>query len=365
MMYFSSNESLVSFLSRQVDNPNKINGQNEPLSLFVQLFSYSIPDPDFAKLGCNRPIFDTQTKLESLNTHVLFERVQRNCAACSPSVVERISEYACAMMRKVQTKLQTSSRDQLGDITSSEQNLEYALRALVNISLSYRWCTENGVVAPVYTSAQPCVSCQLNSVTMKFIQKLLPLKELMPKLRWLGKCHARLSLLISDLGQHPCHCPCKSGTPVGNEVLKNVKKIISAPFLNLAGTPMMAAVVRRVSHIQITPVSSPIGSPKVGSPKNPTPRLPSLDIGDSHMAFKDSSHTPIWKQRSDKLPSDQSAGSQGTPREAERWSLKWVSPPQTEPPSHSASAPPAPEPTCCQNILSALRSWQDGRDGDK
>ena len=346
MMYFSSNENLVSFLSKQVDNPNQKVGTNVSLSLFVQLFSYSIPDPDLAKLRGNRPIFDTQTKLESLNTHVLVEKVQRNCAACSPAVVERIFDYASDMIQNVER----SSRDQQCDITSSEQNLEYALCALVNISLSYRWCIENGVVADAYSSAQSCVSCQLNSVTMKLIRKLLPLKKLMPKLRSLGTFDARLSLLISDWWyriERPFMCPCSSGNAVGHEELKDVKKIVSARFLDLAGTTKMhAGLARRLSDVQ-SPVLSPTDSPKIGSPTTPKPGLPFLDIGHSHVTFKDTSQH--------ENPSPQSAGN----REVGNWSSNWVSPPQTPSPKTVISAP-VPEPTCCQKILSSLRNRREG-----
>ena len=51
-MYFSSNHTLLSFLSMQTDKPSQKSGNYVPLSLFVQLFACSDPGyPDFAKLG--------------------------------------------------------------------------------------------------------------------------------------------------------------------------------------------------------------------------------------------------------------------------------------------------------------------------
>jgi hypothetical protein len=151
-MYFSSNHTLVSFLSMQTDRPSQKSGY-VPLSLFVQLFACSDPGyPDFAKLGECRPIFDTQTKLESLITHKVFENVQQTCCDGSSSILQRIFNFASEMMQKFVD--QTSSRDHQNDITSSEQNLEYALCALVNISLSFRWCIESNVSPNPYSRVQ-------------------------------------------------------------------------------------------------------------------------------------------------------------------------------------------------------------------
>ena len=120
-MYLSSNDTLVSFLLAQVHNPNQKSGANTLMSLFVQLFASSEPGyPDSAKLGSLRPIVDSQTKLESLVTHVLFKQAQQACAGGGSSVLMMIFQFAFDMILKC---VQTSCRDQQGDVTSSEQNL--------------------------------------------------------------------------------------------------------------------------------------------------------------------------------------------------------------------------------------------------
>jgi hypothetical protein len=287
-MFISSNDTLVAFLSAQVDNPNQKSGTNTLMSLFVQLFACSDPGyftiytHDSKKLGSYRPIFDTQTKLESLITHVLFKQAQQACAEGSRSVLMRIYQFAFGMIDNVVTL----SRDQQGEVTSSEQNLDYALSALMNISLSFRYCLESNVTANPYISAHPCVNCQLNLLTSELFCKLPCLKKAMSKVQMQEKFGARISHLISEwwyrMEKHTL-CDCSFARIVGNEHLEAVKKIVSPSFFDLDGTSMMAISLQAALSVLPSSLSStPNHSPKPsGSPKAGTPRPPPLDIGSS------------------------------------------------------------------------------------
>jgi hypothetical protein len=287
-MYISSNNTLVAFLSAQVDNPNQKSGTNTLLSLFVQLFACSDPGystiytADSKKLELCRPIFDTQTKLESLVTHVLFKQAQQACAEGSRSVLMRIYQFAFGMIDKVVD--QTLSRDHQGDVTSSEQNLDYALSALVNISLSFRYCIETNIASNPYINVQPCVNCQLNALTSELFCKLPPLKKAMSKLQMQEKFGARMSHLISDwwyrMERHSL-CECNFAKIVGNEQLRAVKKIMSSSFFNLNDAPRMAPSLQAALSVLPSSVSStPNHSPKIcGSPMVAPQRPPALDIG--------------------------------------------------------------------------------------
>jgi hypothetical protein len=257
-MFFSSNDALLSFLSMQVENPNKKVGKNVSLSLFVQLFAFSISGhPDHDKLGSCRPIIDTQTKLESLITHVLFGKVQQTCN----SVLRRIFEFAFEMMENVN---HSSSRDQQGGITPSEQNFEYALCALVNMSLSFRWCMESNVDHNPYTNAAyACVNCELNEQTSILFRKMRHLKNAMSRLQSRLKFGSRMSHLISNWWNRleRCHCACSCVAVVEDEVLKSVKKIIS--FLKLDDLLLMNTKLK--GSLSSFPPSSPYASPM--SPK--------------------------------------------------------------------------------------------------
>jgi hypothetical protein len=253
-MFFSSNDALLSFLSMQVENPNKKIGKNVSLSLFVQLFAFSKSGhPDYDKLGSRRPIFDTQTKLESLITHTLFEKVRQTCS----SVLQRIFEFAFEMMENANL---SSSRDRQGGLTPSERNFEYAIRALVKISLSFRWCMESNVDPNPYTNAaNSCVNCQLNKQTSILFCKLRSLKNAMSRLQSHWKFAARMSHLISNwwnrVERRNCSCSCV--TDVEDEVLISINRIIS--FLNLDDLlPMNITLKDRLSGF---PPPSPNVSP--------------------------------------------------------------------------------------------------------
>jgi hypothetical protein len=282
LMFFSSEDELISFLYLQVENSRNschhLSGNRAPLSIFVQLFAFSDPGyPDFAKLGGCTPIFDSQTKRESSITHALFEKVQRCCSVGSSSTLQIIFQFAFDMMKSFEEHV--SPRDRQADVTAAEQNLTYALCALVNISKSFKWCIESNIFPNPYTAARPCVNCELNSLISILFRKLLPLKKIVPKLHLRGKFGARVSLLISDWWyriERPSICACGTQNVVGNDELKTVKKIVAPNFLNLPGmTRMHPALQSRLSSI---PSSSPEDSPKC-TPKVATLCLSQLDIG--------------------------------------------------------------------------------------
>jgi hypothetical protein len=293
LMFFSSNDKLVSFLSMQVDHPkHHLSGNKAPLSLFVQLFAFSDPCyPDFNKFGSCKPIFDSQTKAESLITHFLFEKVQQTCVEGSKSVLLRIFQFAFDMLDSFER--QASIRDQQVDITSSEQNLTYAFCALVNISVSFRWCIESNVTPNPYTLANPCVNCELNKQTSILFCKLLPIKKAMSKMRLRDKFGARMSHLISEWWfrmERPLLCSCGHDKVVGNEDLKTVKKIISPHFLNLPSAPRMYP--RLQAALSSVQSSSPEDSPKC-APKVPAESPPLLEVGRTY--FSSERRTPLEK----------------------------------------------------------------------
>jgi hypothetical protein len=285
-MCLSSNKTLFSFLLAQVYNPNQKSGANTVLSLFVQLFASSEPGyHGSAKLGSLRPIVPSQYMLDSLVTHVLFEQskqAQQACANGGSSVLMLIFQFAFDMIECVQTLC----RDQQGDVTSSEQNLDYALTALMKISYSFKYCIENNIAGNPYTSAQPCVNCELNLLTSELFRKLPPLKKVMSKLQMQEKFGARISHLISDWWyrmERRFLCKCSLAKVVGNEQLKVVKKIASPRYFNLEGTPRMMPSLQVALSVISSSVPSPNDSPKsCGSPQAAPPRsifpIPPLEL---------------------------------------------------------------------------------------
>jgi len=263
MMYFTSNESLASLLFDQVENPNPKVGSNVSMSLFVQLFSYSIPYPDLSMLVGGRPIFDSTICLESLRTHVLAEHMQVH-SAHSHGVVQRIFSYAVEMMKMVAAK--ECSRDQQ-DATPSEINLDFALCAMVNISLSHRLCRQNRSFRDAYRHMSPCMHCQLNSYTIAFLRSLLPLKDQMPKVKLHGNFDTHLAVLISDWWyrvEHPNHCLCNvvcssADAAASPDHLRTLKRAASEGRLDILES--LPDTLR--SRLQAVPLSpSPVGSPK-------------------------------------------------------------------------------------------------------
>ena len=253
------------------------------LSLFVQLFASSEPGyHGSAKLGSLRPIVPSQYMLDSLVTHVLFEQskqAQQACANGGSSVLMLIFQFAFDMIECVQTLC----RDQQGDVTSSEQNLDYALTALMKISYSFKYCIENNIAGNPYTSAQPCVNCELNLLTSELFRKLPPLKKVMSKLQMQEKFGARISLLISDWWyrmERRFLCKCSLAKVVGNEQLKVVKKIASPRYFNLEGTPRMMPSLQVALSVISSSVPSPNDSPKsCGSPQAaPARSMPPLEL---------------------------------------------------------------------------------------
>lgn len=354
LMFVSCNDALISFLSRQVENPNhSLSGNNTLLSLFVQLFAFSDPGYlDLAKLGSVKPIFDSQTKLESLITHSLFEKIQRSFAGGSCSVLLRIFQFA---FDKIDSFVQQGSSQQ-GEITSSEQNLTYALCALVNISLSFKWCLESNITPNPYSLARPCVNCEFNSQTSILFCKLLPLRNAMHRLQSRGKFGARMAHLISDWWyrmERPSFCACTNDKVVGDEQLKTVKKIVSPNFLNLHST------TRRFPglHLRLSgfPASSPENSPKL-VPKVPTrPPLTPLDI--SPLDVSTAYQTP----RSKSVAVDISQSDDSPPVSIEFYSRTRVSTPRS-PPESSEKVDEAPKILCPhETILKLLHDHQHGR----
>lgn len=356
LMFFSANETLVSFLSMQADKPSQKSGNYVLISLFVQLFASSDPgNTNLAKLGECRPIFDTQTKLESLITHKLFENVQQTCTEGSSSILQRIFNFASEMMQKFVD--QTSSRDHQVDITSSEQNLEYALCALVNISRSFRWCIESNVSPNPYSRVKPCVNCEFNSLTSRFCRMLLPLKKAMPKLQVRGKFGARMSHLISDWWYRissPFLCECSCDKAVGNDELKTIKRIVSPKFLNCSTkmNPSLQVVLSGVPSS--SPEDSPksCSSPQLSMQRPPSKLFPSLDLGPRATL----SRTPSAQVESlCTPPATREESPHETPREC--WSRTRVSTPRSD------SKPPGTPKTltCVEKILKLLENRQQGR----
>ncbi len=262
LMFVSSNDTLISFLSAQVESPNKKIGRNALISLFVQLFAFSDAGyPDFAKLGKCRPIFDTQTKLESLITHSLFYKVHQSCS----NVLKIIFDYALEMIKSVND---SSSRDQQGGITTSEQNFEYALCALVNISLSLRWCMESNSDSNPYSLVNPCVYCQINTLTSVFFRELQPLQHALLRLQSRGRFGSRILHLISDwwnrLERHVCTDRCC--TAAVDEVLKSVKKIVCILNLEDAASMDVSLEVRLSGIAPVSPFVGPLSPPQPNTP---------------------------------------------------------------------------------------------------
>jgi hypothetical protein len=254
-MFFSCNDTLLSFLSTQVETPNRKSGQNVSLSLLVQLFAYSHPGDD--ELGNCRPIFDSQMKLETLVTHELFAKVEHT----GTSVLRRIVEFIFGMIQKM------SSHDQKGDVTRSEKNFDDALRALVKISRSFRWCFENRVQPNPYTNNRLCcINCELNQFTSELFCKLQSLgpEKVVKMLQPRENSEALMSSLICDWffcrTQRPALCTCSCDKHVAQNVFQSLRKIVV--YLKLDDVFCMNPELKDIfSALPRCSTSSPSGSP--------------------------------------------------------------------------------------------------------
>jgi hypothetical protein len=349
-MFVSSNPHLISFLSQQLEHPNQKAGTNALFSLFVQLFAFSDPGyPDEAKLGKCRPIFHSQTKLESLTTRVLFENILLTSTAAS--VLHKIFQFAFSMIEKV--LLQTPSRSGNVDRTSSELNLEHAMYALVNISLSFRWCSESNITPNPYFGTQPCFGCQLNSLTVELIRKLSPMRKKLSKLLSFEKFRAHTTQFFSNWWyrmERPSLCACDapfkvSGVDDMTRILKNVKSILSSPFPYLSVHSLSSIHPSLQQSLDgVSAPNSPIASPHISCA--PTPRSPAPFALDALQCPPQPSAVHPMVQ----VTSEAGAGM--------RWSNTRMSSPLE---GKKACTPRSPQFTCCQKILNSLNQQKLGQ----
>lgn len=334
-MYFSCNDTLLSFLSTQVETPNRKSGQNVSLSLLVQLFAYSHPGDD--QLGTCRPIFDSQTKLETLVTHELFAKVEHT----GTSVLRRIVDFIFGMIQNM------SSHDQKGDVTRSEKNFDDALRALVKISRSFRWCFENRVQPNPYTNNHSCcINCELNRFTSELFCKLQSLgrEKVVKMLQPRENSGALMSSLISDWffcrTQRPALCTCSCDKHVAQNVFQSLRKIVAYLKLDdvLSMNPELKDILSALPPY--TGTSSPSRSPCL----QPITKALSMAIADECPSPHDLS-TAMSPQTNSAMK-----------EVSYRWSNKHISPPQSERMTETTKTSRG-----CEGVLRKITSLQCGQ----
>jgi hypothetical protein len=331
MMFFSCNDTLLCFLSAQVETPNPKAGL-AGLALLVQLFAYSHPGD---QLGKCRPIFDSQTKLETLITHELYGKVQQS----GTIVLRRIFDLIFGIIDDM------SSHEQKGDIT--EKIFFDALCALVNILRSYRWCFENSVNPNPYINAHPCCSnCELNRLTSELFCKLQSLgrKKVVKMLQWRENIGALMSSLVSDWSfcraQRPALCACSCDNDVAQNVFQSVKKIVA--YLKLDDVfntnPELKRIFSALPPCSFT--SSPSGSPFLKPTAKILIKVPADECPSPHELL--TALSPQANSAVKEVPY--------------RWSHKHISPPQSERMTETTKASRR-----CQDVLGKMRSLQCGR----